>query len=85
MLRVLLACLVIMSIRPAGAEPNDAQRQWAARVLSAKLKAQAAAVAAREKAARDLSPELQHERERAKQAAAAARAEFDQRRRSPKP
>jgi hypothetical protein len=85
MLRALLACLIILSIRPAGAEPKDAQRQWAARVLSAKLKAQAAATAAREKAARDLSPEHLHERERAKQAAAAARAEFDRRRRSPKP
>jgi hypothetical protein len=85
MLRVLLACLVIKSIRPADAEPNDAQMQWAARVLSAKLKAQAAASAAREKAARDLSPQLQHDRERAKQAAAAARAEFVRRRQPLKP
>ena len=85
MLRVLLTCLVIMFIRPAGAEPNDAQKQWAARVLGAKLKAQAAASAAREKAARDLGPELQQERERAKRAAAAARAEFDRRQQSRKP
>ena len=85
MLKVLLACLVLAFIRPAGAEPNEAQMQWAARVLSAKLKAQAAANAAREKAARDLSPERQQERERARQAAAAARAEFDRRQQPRKP
>ena len=85
MFRLLLASLLLVSTPSAWAEPNDAQKQWAARVLAAKLKAQAAATAAREKADRGLSPEDRQERERAKQAAAEARAEFVRRQKSTKP
>ena len=85
MFKLLLAALLLVSIQSAKAEPNDAQRQWAARVLAAKLKAQAAATAAREKLARGLSPEHQQEREQAKQAAAEARAEFARRHKSTRP
>ncbi|HKS64477.1 MAG TPA: hypothetical protein VJT13_22435 [Xanthobacteraceae bacterium] len=82
---MLLASLLLVSTPSAWAEPNDAQKQWAARVLAAKLKAQAAATAAREKVDRGLSPEDRQERERAKQAAAEARAEFVRRQKSTKP
>jgi len=85
MFKLLLASLLLVSIQSARAEPNDAQREWAARVLAAKLKAQAAATAAREQLTRGLSPEHQRERERAKQAAAEARAEFARRQKSNKP
>jgi hypothetical protein len=85
MFKLLLASLLLVSTQSAKAEPNDAQREWAARVLAAKLKAQTAATAAREKLARDVSPEHQQERERAKQAAAEARADFARRQKSTKP
>jgi len=83
--KLLLASLLLVLTHSARAEPNGAQREWAARVLAAKLKAQAAATAAREKVDTGLSSEHRQERERARQAAAEARAEFARRQKSSKP